>query len=83
LETEFPDDIEGHHDFERCLFCGTLRSRVLNGVIMITTKKKVEKNKPTSTLKCSRGTASRALPEYNRVTAEQYYPLTGEITKKW
>jgi TonB-linked SusC/RagA family outer membrane protein len=72
-----PDDIEDITILKDASSAALYGSRAANGVIMITTKKG-RKNKPTFNLKVQQGVASRALPEYNRVNAEQYYPLTWE-----
>lgn len=72
-----PDDIEDITILKDASSAALYGSRAANGVIMITTKKG-RKNKPTFNLKIQQGTASRALPEYDRVNAEQYYPLTWE-----
>ncbi|MGB3007014.1 MAG: SusC/RagA family TonB-linked outer membrane protein [Chitinophagaceae bacterium] len=55
-------------------------SRAANGVIMITTKKG-NKNKTNLTFKVLQGYSTRALPEYERVDAYQYYPLMWEAMK--
>ncbi|GGZ21125.1 SusC/RagA family TonB-linked outer membrane protein [Echinicola pacifica] len=55
-------------------------ARAANGVIMITTKKG-GKNKPTFNISIRQGVSSRALPEYDRVNADEYYPLTWESLK--
>lgn len=55
-------------------------SRAANGVIMITTKTG-RKDKPTFNLKVQQGYSGRALPEYDRVNADQYYPLVWESLK--
>ncbi len=52
-------------------------ARAANGVIMITTKSG-KKNEPTFNLKIQQGFSGRALPEYDRVNAEQYYPVVWE-----
>ena len=55
-------------------------SRAANGVIMITTKTG-KKNQPTFNLRVQQGISGRALPEYDRVNADQYYPLVWESLK--
>ena len=55
-------------------------SRAANGVILITTKKGT-KGKSNFSFKGQQGTASRALPEYARVNAAQYYPLQWEALR--
>jgi len=72
-----PDDIEDITILKDASSAALYGSRAANGVIMITTKKG-RKNKPTFNLKVQQGIATRALPEYDRVNADQYYPLTWE-----
>lgn len=55
-------------------------ARAANGVIMITTKKG-KKDNSTFNLNVRQGVSSRALPEYGRVNADQYYPLQWESLK--
>ncbi|SIN83885.1 SusC/RagA family TonB-linked outer membrane protein [Algoriphagus halophilus] len=55
-------------------------SRAANGVIMITTKTG-KKNQPTFNLRVQQGFSGRALPEYDRVNAGQYYPVVWESLK--
>lgn len=52
-------------------------SRAANGVIMITTKTG-KKDRPTVNFRVQQGVSGRALPEYSRVNAGQYYPLVWE-----
>src|SRR5689334_19040547 len=49
-------------------------SRGSNGVVIITTKKG-RRNKNLLSFKMSQGFSSRAIPEYDRVNAFEYYPL--------
>lgn len=72
-----PDDIEDITILKDASSAALYGSRAANGVIMITTKQG-KKNKPTFNLKVQQGVASRALPEYDRVNGDQYYPLTWE-----
>ncbi|MEP0713968.1 MAG: TonB-dependent receptor [Algoriphagus sp.] len=72
-----PEDIEDITVLKDASSSALYGSRAANGVIMTTTKKG-KKNKPTFNLKVQQGIASRALPEYDRVNADQYYPLTWE-----
>lgn len=55
-------------------------SRAANGVVLITTKKG-RQGKSTATLNISQGTTSRSVQEYERVNAEQYYPLLWEARR--
>jgi TonB-linked SusC/RagA family outer membrane protein len=52
-------------------------SRAANGVVMITTKKG-KKGKNTISLKYNRSITTRGIPDYNRVSADEYYPLMWE-----
>ncbi|WP_236705199.1 SusC/RagA family TonB-linked outer membrane protein [Hymenobacter sp. AT01-02] len=52
-------------------------SRATNGVVMITTKKG-KKDRVQVNLRALQGVSSRAIPEYERVNAYEYYPLMWE-----
>ncbi|MBC6608790.1 TonB-dependent receptor [Hymenobacter sp. BT188] len=52
-------------------------SRATNGVVMITTKRG-KKDRVQVNLRALQGVSSRAVPEYDRVNAQQYYPLMWE-----
>ncbi|WP_053004285.1 SusC/RagA family TonB-linked outer membrane protein [Flavobacterium sp. ABG] len=55
-------------------------SKAANGVIIITTK--IGKSKKDKfTLNVSQGLSTRSIPEYSRVSAQQYYPLTWEAVR--
>ncbi|WP_026956170.1 SusC/RagA family TonB-linked outer membrane protein [Algoriphagus vanfongensis] len=72
-----PDDIEDMTILKDAASAALYGSRAANGVVMITTKKG-KKNKSNFNFRVQTGTASRALPEYDRVNAAQYYPLVWE-----
>jgi TonB-linked SusC/RagA family outer membrane protein len=72
-----PDDIEDMTILKDAASAALYGSRAANGVIMITTKRG-KKDKSNFTFRVQQGTASRALPEYDRVNAGQYYPLVWE-----
>ncbi|RAI89448.1 SusC/RagA family TonB-linked outer membrane protein [Algoriphagus yeomjeoni] len=72
-----PEDIEDMTILKDASSTALYGSRAANGVIMITTKKG-KKNKSNFSFRVQQGTASRALPEYDRVNADQYYPLVWE-----
>jgi len=72
-----PDDIEDMTILKDAASAALYGSRAANGVIMITTKKG-KKNQSNFNFRVQTGTASRALPEYDRVNADQYYPLVWE-----
>lgn len=50
-------------------------ARAANGVIMITTRKGKKGAKPTISLDFNRGVSDRAIPEYDRLNARDYYPV--------
>lgn len=52
-------------------------ARAANGVVMVTTKKG-RKDRNQINLKIAQGITSRAIPEYDRVNAKEYYPLIWE-----
>ena len=55
-------------------------SRAANGVVLITTKKG-RAGKSTATLNYSQGLTGRSVREYERVNAEQYYPIIWEARR--
>ncbi|WP_167598182.1 SusC/RagA family TonB-linked outer membrane protein [Leeuwenhoekiella sp. ZYFB001] len=55
-------------------------SRAANGVVLITTKSG-RSGKPQISLKMSQGITSRGIPEYDRVSASEYYPLMWEALR--
>lgn len=68
------DDIESVSVLKDAASTALYGARGANGVIIITTKKG-RKNKNQIGFKTTQGFSSRALPEYDRVNAFQYYPL--------
>lgn len=73
-----PDDIESISVLKDAATTALYGSRGSNGVIMITTKKgKAGRN--SLNFKATGGIVERGLPEYDRVNAQQYYPLAWEI----
>ena len=52
-------------------------SRATNGVVLITTKRG-KKDRVQVNVRALQGVSSRAVPEYERVNAQQYYPLMWE-----
>ncbi|UOR07136.1 TonB-dependent receptor [Hymenobacter aerilatus] len=52
-------------------------SRATNGVVMITTKRG-KKDRVQVNVRALQGVSSRAIPEYSRVNAQQYYPMMWE-----
>lgn len=55
-------------------------ARAANGVVMITTKKG-KSGRSQINVKISQGATERAIPEYNRVDAFEYYPLVWEARR--
>jgi TonB-linked SusC/RagA family outer membrane protein len=53
-------------------------NRAANGVVMVTTRKGKKGSKPTVSVSYNRGVTDRAIPEYDRVNALQYYPVMWE-----
>lgn len=72
-----PEDIESISVLKDAATTAMYGSRGANGVVLITTKKGKLDSK-TLSVKASKGWISRGLPEYDRVSAEQYYPLMWE-----
>ncbi|WP_339878901.1 TonB-dependent receptor [uncultured Algoriphagus sp.] len=72
-----PEDIEDMTILKDASSAALYGSRAANGVIMITTKRG-KKNTSNFSFRVQQGTASRALPEYDKVSAGQYYPLVWE-----
>ncbi|MCH7404539.1 SusC/RagA family TonB-linked outer membrane protein [Belliella aquatica] len=75
-----PEDIADMTVLKDASSAALYGSRAANGVIMITTKKGT-KGKSNFSFKGQQGTSSRALPEYDRVNADQYYPLQWEALR--
>lgn len=72
-----PDDIESMTILKDAASTALYGARAANGVIMITTKKGTE-GKSAVNVRMTKGFNSRALPEYDRVGAAEYYPLMWE-----
>ncbi|CAM4308551.1 TonB-linked outer membrane protein, SusC/RagA family [Pedobacter westerhofensis] len=72
-----PDDVASVSLLKDASTAALYGSRGGNGVVMITTKKG-RKGKDNLQFKASTGFISRGLPEYERVSAQQYYPLMWE-----
>ncbi len=75
-----PDDVESISILKDASTTAIYGSRGANGVVMITTKSGKPK-KSSLNFHASYGTLDRGLPEYERVTAEQYYPLMWEVLR--
>jgi len=71
------DDVESLSVLKDAATTSLYGSRAANGVIIITTKKG-RKGKNNINFKYNRSITSRAIPDYSRVSAEEYYPLMWE-----
>ncbi len=74
------DDIESITVLKDAASTALYGSRAANGVVMITTKRGT-KDKNTISVRFTKGFNSRALPEYDRVGAADYYPLMWESNR--
>lgn len=72
-----PNDIESISVLKDAASSALYGSRAANGVVIITTKKG-ESGDGKLNLSITQGVTSRAIPEYDRVSAQQYYPLMWE-----
>ena len=72
-----PNDIESFSVLKDASATSLYGSRAANGVVIITTKQG-KKGEAKVDFKVLRGVTSRAIPEYERVNAKQYYPLMWE-----
>ena len=75
-----PNDIEKLTVLKDAASTSLYGSRAANGVILITTKKG-KSGEEVFTLDVSQGINSRSIPEYERVNAEEYYPLMWEALR--
>ena len=74
------EDIESITTLKDAATTALWGSRASNGVIAITTRKG-KKNSNNMSVKVLQGMSNRAIPEYSRVDAFQYYPLMWESLK--
>lgn len=72
-----PEDIESISVLKDASTTAIYGSRGANGVVMITTKRG-KSGKSNFNVSASGGIISRGLPEYETVSAQQYYPLMWE-----
>ena len=72
-----PSDIENITILKDAASTALYGARAANGVVMVTTKKG-QSGKSNINVKFTKGFNSRALPEYDRVGPDQYYPLMWE-----
>lgn len=74
------DDIESISILKDASSTALYGSRATNGVVMITTKKG-KKGSNQLNFKISQGVSERAIKEYDRVNAYEYYPLIWEARR--
>lgn len=77
LSNILPDDIESISTLKDAASSALYGSRAANGAIVITTKKG-KKGRNQLSFKAVQGVTSRAIPEYDKVNAFEYYPLMWE-----
>jgi TonB-linked SusC/RagA family outer membrane protein len=71
------DDIENVSILKDAAASALYGSRAANGVVQVTTKKG-KRDRPQVQFSAAQGFVSRAIPEYERVDAMEYYPLMWE-----
>lgn len=71
------DDVESISVLKDAATTSLYGSRAANGVVIITTKKG-RKGKSNINVKVNTSLTSRAIPDYDRVNGDQYYPLMWE-----
>ena len=74
------DDIQSITVLKDAASTALYGARAANGVVMVTTKKGT-KGKNSINIKYTKGFNTRALPEYSRVGAADYYPLMWESNR--
>jgi TonB-linked SusC/RagA family outer membrane protein len=72
-----PDDVESITILKDAASTALYGSRAANGVVVITTKRG-QKGRNNISLRIMQGVATRGLPEYERLNAQQYYPIMWE-----
>ena len=72
-----PEDVESITVLKDAASTALYGSRAANGVVMITTKKGM-KGRHNIQVKIMQGVATRGLAEYERLNANQYYPIMWE-----
>jgi len=75
-----PNDVESVSLLKDAATTALYGSRAGNGVVLITTKKG-KAGRETLSFKASTGWISRGLPEYDRLDANQYYPIMWEVER--
>ena len=71
------DDVESISILKDAATTSLYGSRAANGVVMITTKRG-RKGRSNASVKVNTSVTSRAIPDYDRVNADEYYPLMWE-----
>lgn len=74
-----PNDIESLTVLKDAASTALYGSKAANGVVLITTK--AGNGKPRITLRATQGFTSRAIPEYERTNAGEYYTLMWEALR--
>lgn len=80
LQSISTDDIESVTVLKDAAASALYGSRAANGVVMITTKKGT-KGRAGVAVNLRRGISERAIPEYERVSSQEYYELMWEAMK--
>ncbi|MBO0935189.1 TonB-dependent receptor [Fibrella sp. HMF5335] len=78
IATLNPNDIESITILKDAASTALYGARAANGVVVVTTKKGM-KDRNSISVRYTKGLNSRALPEYDRVGTDQYYPLMWEM----
>jgi TonB-linked SusC/RagA family outer membrane protein len=78
IATLNPNDIESITILKDAASTALYGARAANGVVVVTTKKG-QKDRSSISVRYTKGLNSRALPEYDRVGTDQYYPLMWEM----
>lgn len=74
------DDVESISILKDAATTSLYGSRAANGVVMITTKRG-RKGRSSVNVKVNTSFTSRAIPDYDRVNGDQYYPLMWEALR--
>ena len=73
-----PNDIESISVLKDAASTALYGARAANGVVVVTTKKG-QKDRNTINVRYTKGVSTRGLPEYERVSVTDYYPLAWEM----
>ncbi|NEM96705.1 SusC/RagA family TonB-linked outer membrane protein [Pontibacter burrus] len=80
LQSISTDDIETVTVLKDAAASALYGARAANGVIMITTKRG-KKGKPSIAVNMKRGISERGIPEYDRVSSQEYYEVMWEAMR--